>query len=241
MKSKWIIGLEDGLHSVVAERPVFRRAKVILDGDIICETWNIKNFRFYINNHELLIKEKGVLTPRLVLYVDGAKHEPATVAVITSDLSENINKMGKEIQILDEGNIQESEIIVDIEEFPLDNSAGTDALKIEHEISKSVSNELSVDSSTQKGRVLNQGLISLLKLEISSNLSKHLGHNIGETITRRQKLVFTVQPRHSVVYKIIWKRKIRTASCGVLVDGRRSQVNYKASYDLTYEVKSEKS
>lgn len=123
------------------------------------------------------------------------------------------------------------------DEFPIDNRFGSEILTIEHEVSKTASNELIVDSKTDKGGGFGAD-ISFFKAQIAANLSKQIGHTIGETITRKQKFTFTVKPGETALYKVIWKRKIRSGEYLVSVNDKAIPIAYRVEYDLVCEVKT---
>lgn len=240
LRGKWLIELEDGPHIVRAEYDFWSVLKVYFDNKMICDKFFFNNATFrFINadKHQFTLKEKGIFNREFILIVDGVEYLALDEIVTAHEQPLKVVKQPP-AQIIREENIQETVQIVDIEEFPLDNSAGTDALTVEHEVSKTVSNELSITTSTTVSGTLEADLLTILKLEVSASLSKQLGQNIGETITRRQTLHFTVQPHYSVTYAVVWKRKTRTADCLVFVNSKLDRISYKVNYDLSYEVKS---
>jgi hypothetical protein len=192
----------------------------------------------------LKIKEKNKLAGldvHYVLIVDDVEYEASDAIILTSQTPDSLTQSvnSGEIQVVNEKNVQETSLIVGTEEFPLDNLAGTDVLKSDHEVSKTVSNELTVNIGSNFGGTLDIGLLNAIKAEISASLQKNIGQKINETVTRRQTLHFTVPAHSSVKYIVIWKRKSRSAECTVFANNKLHQIYYKASYDLTYEVKSE--
>lgn len=241
-KGKWLIALGEKFHVVEAESDFIGTVKISIDSNVIFNKWVfILNFRFNIDTHVLRVKEKfGLRGSYYLLEVDDTEYEASDAIVLTTQMSESPLRQSNngEIQVVNENNVQETMHIVDTEDFPLDNSAGMDVLQIDHEISKTVSNELTINTGSNFGGTLDIGLLNAIKAEISANLQKSLGQKISEVITRRQTLHFTVPAKSSVTYIIIWKRKSRSAECTVFAKNKLYQLNYKANYDLTYEVKS---
>jgi len=241
-RGKWLVGLDGKFHTIELENDWTGTVRVTVDNNVVFQKWQfLINVHFRIDSHSLIVKEKPFPKVGYVLLSDGTEHESSDAIILTSQ-SNSVSSATKlsdsEIQVVSESNMQETTHIVDTEEFPLDNSAGTDVLKIDHEISKTVSNELTINTGAQFSGTLDIGLLNAIKAEISANLQKNLGQKINETITRRQTLHFTVPAKSSVTYTVIWKRKSRSAECIVFAQNKLHQLNYKANYDLTYEVKS---
>jgi hypothetical protein len=144
-----------------------------------------------------------------------------------------------DIQIQKDANVHERTEFVGQEEFPLDNRFGTDVIVVEHEVSKTVSNEISVEFSLEGHGEIGARLYGLIQMAISAHLSKQTGHTIGESITRRHTLRLAVQPGQYVVYTLVWKQRKRTGQFTVLANQQTIVVPYQASFDLSYEIKSE--
>jgi hypothetical protein len=260
------VKLEDGAHTVAVHFVVgfFVNWKVYFDGVLIHTRKRYfasgeTLYRFTHNGHFfvirtrrwknisngliLLLDEKDIDSDELL--VDGivkkkfdvntASH--AGVEPLKQEKPTEMSAM-QNFEILHEEDVEEQTVILGSEEFPLDNSHGTDTLSVEYEISKTVSNELSVRTDLEGRGSLNAGFLSILKAEIASRVSRQIGHVVGETVTRRQTLRFSVQPQSSVVYVVIWKRKIRAGNYLISSNGVQRFISYQLNYDLSYEIRT---
>ena len=124
------------------------------------------------------------------------------------------------------------------EEFPLDNQAGSDTLSVEHEVTKTISTTLLTESATQVQAKLGAKLLSVVETQISAKLSEKLGHAIGESVTRRQRLQFAVKPGERVLYVVRWRTTVRRGVFEVLIDNRKTHINFEARFGLSFEVDS---
>lgn len=140
------------------------------------------------------------------------------------------------VRLLGEDNVVYTTTIIDVEEYPLDNRLGTDNLSVELEISKTVSNEVSLESNVDVGATFNVNILSMLQAEISTNISKKYGHTVGQIVSRRQMLQFTVKAGSFVTYIITWRRKVRTGNYIVSIGNQSFSVPYRIYYDLSYEI-----
>ncbi len=123
------------------------------------------------------------------------------------------------------------------DEFPIDNRFGSEALTVEHEVSKTASNELVIDSKADKSGSFGAD-VSFFKAQIAASISKQIGHTIGESITRKQRFTFTVKPGQISIYKIVWKRKVRSGEYLISVNNKLIPIAYRVEYDLVCEVRS---
>jgi hypothetical protein len=136
----------------------------------------------------------------------------------------------------------EAEEIVGNEQYPLDNRFGDQPFTTVRQVSRESTNELSVDSQ-YKGGVRIGGeikvkLIASIKAEIEAEISRQTGRKIGEKVTESQTLTFSVGPRSSVLYQVIWKRRVRSGERVYLLGKNPITVPYKVSYGLSCEVRT---
>jgi len=111
-------------------------------------------------------------------------------------------------------------------------------LTVEYEITKTVTNEISLDIKTEGNAGIDVSLIYSIKAKIGANVSKQTGHVIGETITRRQTFKFSVKPGSFVIYGVLWKRNVRIGEYEISLNGSPTPIEYRAYFDLSYEIKS---
>jgi hypothetical protein len=143
------------------------------------------------------------------------------------------------IQFEEERNVQESEEVVGTEEYPLDNRFGDQAFTTEREVSRESTNELSVDTSSNLGGGVTLEVLSAIKAEIDAQVARQIGQKIGEKVTERQKLKFSVGPKSSVLYKVVWKRKVRSGERRYLSGRKSVTVPYRINYGLSCEVRTQ--
>lgn len=142
-------------------------------------------------------------------------------------------------EILGESNVREYTEIVDTEKLPLDNRYGSDVLVIEHEFSKTVTSDISVETTQQIEGQVGLEFLNLLKAEVAALLSRKIGFNSGESTTRRCTLRFSVKPGDFVIYTIVWKRKVRSGAYTISVGNRSVVLPFDARFGLEYEVTSQ--
>lgn len=140
--------------------------------------------------------------------------------------------------VLEEVDFKETTEVLGSEEIPLDNSHGTSPLSIEYEVAKTLSTELTLDSTKEFSGGLELSALSVLKAKLSTKLATQVSHVLGETQVRRHMLRFTVEPGRSVVYVVTWKRKTRSGRYAVMINGKRKIVPYRVSFDLSYDIRT---
>lgn len=146
---------------------------------------------------------------------------------------------GAPIQFMKELSVQESEEVVGTEEYPLDNRFGDQAFTTVHQVSRESTNELSVDTSSHLGGKVGLEVLSVIKAEIEAQLSQQTGQKIGEKVTESQTLTFSVGPKSSVLYEVVWKRKVRSGERLYLSSGIPVTVPYRINYGLSCEVRTQ--
>jgi hypothetical protein len=124
------------------------------------------------------------------------------------------------------------------EEYPLDNSFGSETLSTTQEITRSLTTELIVGEVVELTAKVGAKVLSIIEAEIGSKISSSVSEKIGETITRRHQIVCQVKPQSKVVYTVIWKKRVRLGPYTVHVDDASYCVNYQASFGLTFEIGS---
>ncbi len=81
-------------------------------------------------------------------------------------------------------------------------------------------------------------MLSAIKAEIDAQVTRQIGQKIGEKVIENQKLIFKVGPKSSVLYEVVWKRKVRTGERFYLVRGNSVTVPYRINYGLSCEVRA---
>jgi hypothetical protein len=144
------------------------------------------------------------------------------------------------IKILKEENTKEDIRVVSIVPYPLDNTNGTGTIFIEEQISKTVTNEVSVNIQLQAEGDLSARILDMVQAEIAGSLARNMEETFGQSITQSRNIKFSAEPGDFTIYEVIWQQKVRSGEYLVSIDGKQSKVSYDAFFDLSYEIKSRK-
>jgi hypothetical protein len=126
----------------------------------------------------------------------------------------------------------------DREEYPLDNSFGSDMLSIQQEITRTITTEFGMTAQIELSGQVGAKVLEMIKAELGAKVAVAASAKFGETVTRRQQIEFQVKPKEKVTYTVIWKRRIRKGQYSVEVDRNLHAVGYRAVVGLTFEVTS---
>lgn len=246
----WRVSVEDTLHTIEADLSVNNYLRVYLNGSVIHESYipwaQGEIYRFEKGDHTFALQTEGIFRPsmsfglfmdgREIGEADGSQQLPSTPLDSTT------------LNAVTEQNVTERVEVIDTETISLDNSSGSAPLVTEKEVSKAVTNELSVQTDlavggefTVGGEVGGELMVKLhaaVEAALSAELARQTGQKVGQTITERNKLTFTVQPRSSVTYTVVWKRKVRSGEYVVSARKGTRIVPYSMYYGLLYEVRS---
>ena len=124
------------------------------------------------------------------------------------------------------------------DEFPIDNRFGSDVVTVEQEVSKTLSTTLTCEERELVNVGISATVVGVLKSQISNDLSRRLNLTIGEKITKRHTVRFSVRAGDAVIYELKWKSKIRHGEYLVSVDGKQVHVPYQTCFGLAYELTS---
>lgn len=245
MTGDWVVTLDDGAHAVHAYLNtgfVGGKLTTAWDGQIVDSATvylfvgNLRSFQH--GGHAFVVGIRGFgLMGKMTLTMDGVEVPPSGTAA-PEKAAAPAAPAQKSLQFVQEIDVQESDEIVGTEEYPLDNRFGDQALSTARTVSRESTNELSVDSSGKLGGTLGLELYSAIKADIEAQLSQQIGHKVGEKITESQTLTFSVGPKASVVYEVLWKRKIRSGERLYMLDGDPVTVPYRVNYGLSCEVRT---
>jgi hypothetical protein len=163
-----------------------------------------------------------------------------TLDTLIGSVALNISKLPtpsqKQIQLIQDTKLRERIEIISVEDIPLDNRFGSNELSVEHEFLKTVSNEVTLENSQEIGGTGSLDLFNLVKAEISRTSSQKYGLSMGETVTRRFNLTFSVKSGDFVVYKVIWKRRVIDGEYHIMFNQNHLVVPYSLQSGLEYEV-----
>jgi len=242
MTGDWKVQLEDSAHSIHAEASYMTGQLLVTWDERVQESrtvwWlagDIHTFRK--NGHVFVLSIKGPwYLGHFVLTLDGT-------VVERSDSARNIAPAAQrtavaDLQFLADQNVKETEEIVAVEDFPLDNTFGSDSFSTERLVSRESTNELTLQDSNQLSGNLSLSLFQALKAEVAAQVSRQTGSRIGEKVTETQTLRFTVGANKSVLYKVIWKRKVRTGEHVYFAGGTRLMVPYRLNYGLSCQMRT---
>jgi hypothetical protein len=240
MNGNWAVQLEDGTHTIHADitTGLTFNLKLTWDGAVLesCRVWmlagDVKSFQR--NGHSFLLSNRGLgKFGTLVLSMDGVEVPRSGVAAPVERAP-----ITAAVQFVKELSVHESEEIVGTEDYPLDNRFGNQTFTTVRQVSRESTNELSVDTSSQLGGKVGLEVLSAIKAELEAQVSLQTGHKIGERVTESQTLTFSVAPNSSVLYQVVWKRKVRSGERLYLSSGNPVTVPYRINYGLSFEVRT---
>jgi hypothetical protein len=235
MNADWAVQIEDGAHAIYAEvvkGALTVKLHITWDGEALesSSLWVLAGDlkAFQRNGHSFLLSLHGLgWFGSLVLSMDGVEVPRRGVAAPAP------------IQFIKEIGVHESEEIVGSEEYPLDNRFGDQPFTAVHQVSHESTNELSVDTSSHLDGKVGLTILSAIKAEIEAQVSRQTGHKIGEKVTESQTLTFSVGAKSSVIYQVVWKRKVRSGERLYLSGGKSVTVPYRVYYGLSCEVRTQ--
>lgn len=146
----------------------------------------------------------------------------------------------EEYKIIENNSYLDVYEIIGTEEFPVDNSCGSENIVIEHEFSKTVTNDINIEKN--ENLIFGGGLnfYGLIKSDIEKSFAKKIGINIGETITKKHSINLTIKQGERIKFHIIWKRKNSHGECLLQIQDKQYKIPYIIKHDLAYEIKTEK-
>ncbi|MGD0095084.1 MAG: hypothetical protein ABSB60_01220 [Terracidiphilus sp.] len=241
MEGNWKVQIEDGTHAIHADISALTgKLKITWDGvvlEISQQLWMLGDLRtFQRSGHSFLLSARGFgLLGKLALSMDGVEIPQGGAAAAQVKPVPALAP----IQFIKELSMQESDEVIGTEEYPLDNRFGDQAFTTVHQVARESTNELSIDTSSQLGGKVGLEVFSAIKAEIEAQVSRQTGQKVGEKLTESQTLTFSVGPKSSVLYKVVWKRKIRSGERLYLSGGNPVTVPYRVNYGLSCEVKTQ--
>jgi len=239
----WAITVEDGTHAVHADiisGLLNAKLKITWDGEVLVFSplylllGDLTSFQH--NGHAFVLRVRGWgKLGSLVLTMDGVEIPQGGRAVPARPTAA---PAAAAAQFVKELSVSESEEIVGTEEYPLDNRFGDQAFSTIRQVSRESTNELSLDTSSQLCGKVGIELFSVIKAEIEAQVSEQLGQKIGQKVTESQTLNFAVGPHATVVYQVVWKRRVRSGERLYLSGSEAVTVPYRINYGLSCEVRT---
>jgi hypothetical protein len=248
----WTLHLDDGPHalSVVLRMGVTgNRLTVSVDGQkidsalVFAYLGEIRRFTWHGHRFGLRVKGLG-LSGELALFMDGSEIAPdaASESVVLQNRPVPASPRApvpQAPQFQREINIVETDEVIGVEEYPLDNRFGDSALTTDRQVSKASTNECSVETSGQVNANVSAEILSVIKAEIAGQLSKQTGSKVGETVTESQTLHLSVGPHAAVLYRVLWKRRVRAGQRVYQVETGEISMPYRLTFGLSCEVRSQ--
>jgi hypothetical protein len=238
MITDWKLTLEDGPHSLHADLSYASGQFTVTWDDALLITKTVWWMSGEIHSlskggHHFVLSVRGPwYFGHLELVMDGKLIEP------WSKLTEPAPASLQKLQFVQEQNVSETEEIVAVDDFPLDNRFGTNPVMTERQVSRELMNELTVQDSNQISRSLGIELFQALKGQIAEQVSRQTGSRIGEKVSETQSLKFTVDANRSVLYQVVWKRKVRRGEQVYQSAGGQVIVPYRLEYGLSCHVRT---
>jgi hypothetical protein len=248
----WTVHLDDGPHtvSVILRMGVTgNRLTIGVDGQtvdsavIFAYLGEIRRFNWH--GHPFALRVKGFgMSGELALFMDGSEIAPdASHASVATPANRVAAPPGAPLlqapQFQREVDVVETDEVIGVEEYPLDNRFGDLALTTDRQISKTSTNECSVETSGQVSANVSGEILAVIKAEVAGQLSKQTDSKIGETVNESQTLHLSVGPKAAVLYRVLWKRRVRDGQHVYRVETGEITVPYRMTYGLSCEVRSQ--
>jgi hypothetical protein len=234
MHGDWTVQFEDGNHAIHAEiiYGLTNRLKITWDSVLVDASlvwWFLGDLKsFERNGHSFLLKIRGAgALGSLALYMDGVE-VPKAGNVTPVSAAPPLAP----VQFVKELGASESEEIIATEQYPLDNRFGDQAFSTVRQISRESTNELSIDTRNQLGGKIGLDILSAVKADIEAQVMQQTGHKIGEKVIESQTLTFSVGPKSSVLYEVVWKRKVRSGERLYYLAGNPVAVPYRINFGI---------
>jgi hypothetical protein len=249
MTGRWNVQLPDGAHAVEADLNIWIQMLTVTYDGARLGAWfipimlgKLRSFEQAGHAFEVHVKGFGALGGHLALAVDGTEVDatgaPAPVAPPKPHAPPKASAPPPPVlQFVKELSSEESDEVLGVEEYPLDNSFGDAPLSTDRQVAKQTTNELSIDLTGEHGGKFGLAFAAL-QADVSTRVCRQIGHKAGETVTESQTLHMQVAPHGAVMYRVIWKRKVRTGEHLYLADGEPVTVPYRVSYGLACEIRT---
>lgn len=124
------------------------------------------------------------------------------------------------------------------QQFPLNNRFGTSDLAVKQEVSCTVTETITLTTQEEVHASLKGNIVTVLQSQITAQLSKTTGEEIGKSLTRTQTIELAVKAGEAVVYTVIWKVRARVGTFLVAIDNIQTPVTYEAKFGLSFEIVS---
>jgi hypothetical protein len=219
------------------------RLTVSFDGEkidsalILAYLGEIRRFTWHGRSFALRVKGLG-LSGELALFMDGNEITPNAARDSVVPQNNRVptppnTPAPRAPQFQREINVVETDEVIGVEEYPLDNRFGDAALTTDRQISKASTNECSVETSGQVNANVSAEILAVIKAEIAGQLSKQTSSKVGEAVTESQTLHLSVGPRAAVLYRVLWNRRVRAGQRVYQVGTGEITMPYRMTFGLT--------
>ncbi|ABK45805.1 hypothetical protein Mmc1_3316 [Magnetococcus marinus MC-1] len=132
----------------------------------------------------------------------------------------------------------ENEVVVAVEEFPLDNRHSQTALVSELSFSRSAITRIHVEQAKGRGFELQGSLFKALEKKTKNHLTQILNLSLEGETRREVKLRLSAEPHTENLYRLTWKQQGQRGYQEVEVGGRFYQLPFFVTYGLSVTVES---
>jgi hypothetical protein len=235
----WMVQVEDGTHAIEAKfNGLAAWLTIRWDGSVLRSFVYLGPVSFERGGHSFRVVLRGniPLMQVPVLYMDGVEVTKGLAAPTPRPTHTPTPNVA--LQFVKDLNVQDSNEIVGTEQYPLDNRFGDQPFITVRQVSRESTNELSIDTSGKLTGKVDLDVFSVIKAEIEAQVSRQTGAKLGEKVTESQTLTFSVGPSSSVVYEVVWKRKVRSGERLYVLGGDPVTIPYRIYYGLSCEVRT---
>lgn len=142
------------------------------------------------------------------------------------------------VEFLDENTLEENDVVLAIEEIPLDNRFGNSKLTSTHEFTRTATTSFDITKNNEVMGRLKAGSWSVIEIEAQKRISERVGVEVGDQITRRVNVTFEAAPGEIVYYRLTWKQKTRQGVFNMKVNNQTIHLPYSVTYGLYHLIES---
>lgn len=142
------------------------------------------------------------------------------------------------INLIDDHDINEQNLVIGIEEVPLDNRYGSSVLVSEHEFSKKARRAVKFERNSALEASLKGNILSIIEAEACGKIAENIGIDLQQEEFRRVTLRFEAAPGKMVLYRVIWKQTQRTGKAQIQLAKGTVRLPYVAVYGLSHSIES---
>ncbi|MBF0425402.1 MAG: hypothetical protein HQL66_06260 [Magnetococcales bacterium] len=161
---------------------------------------------------------------------------PLPPAVHPDDLSPDDAHALISCEIITAEEEAEEQLLLAVEEIPLDNRHGAHSIVSEHEFTRTAKVAIEVMRDHKADAELRADLWKLIQAKAALALSRRWGVEVGGEIQRKIRLRFTVDPGKMVRHQVTWKQSTRRGAFTVRHPNGSVRIPFVMTYGLFHEV-----